>query len=135
MTDLQGFYVTLSLDGTDITARLESVDLERTKNVKKKSVMDGTPGAEHLATEHVSALAMVGFVDEAGMEALEATYAKNTEVPYSLFVGDATAGLDAGTYTGNITLARLMMRSTTDDNWRFEMNGDGGSVVYTPPVP
>lgn len=134
MTDLQGFYVTLTLDGTDLTPRLESLELERNKNVKKKSVMDGTPGADHLSTEHVSALAMVGFVDEIEQETLEGIYAKNAEVAFSLFLGDATDALDAGTYSGVITLARLMMRSTTDDNWRFEMNGDGGTVIYTPPV-
>ena len=135
MTDLQGFYVTLTLDTVDTTPRLESLDLERSKNVAQKSTMDGNPGADHLATEDTAVLAMVGFVDDAEQEILEATYAKDTEVPFSLFVGDATESLDAGTYSGFITLARLMMRATTDDNWRFEMNGDGGSVTYAPPVP
>lgn len=135
MTDLQGFYVTLTLDAVDTTPRLESLDLERSKNVAKKSTMDGTPGADHLATEDTAVLAMVGFVDDAGQEILEATYAKDTEVPFSLFVGDATESLDAGTYSGNVTLNRMMMRTVGEDVWRFELNGDAGSVLYAPPIP
>lgn len=135
MADVQGFYVTLTLDGTSITALCESVDLERTKAQLKKSTMDGSPGADYLAGEQTSTLTMAGFVNEDGQKGLEQSYEKDVEVPYSLFIGDTTDGLDAGTYTGNITLSRMTLRSSGEEVWRFELDGAGGLVVYTPPTP
>ena len=134
MADLQGFYVTLTLDGTNITAQLESADLERSKAQLKKSTMDGNPGAEYLPGEQTSTLTMVGFIDEAGLNGLEQSFAKNIEVPYSLFVGDATESLDAGLYSGNVTLTRFTVRASGEEVWRFELDGQGGAATYTPPT-
>ena len=134
--DINGFLVTLTLDGNVITALCTNLGFDRTVSSLKKSVMDGTGSPTYLGSEETGTFNIVGSVIEgaAGVEALETTWAKKAEVPFIIEVGDG-ATIDAGTYSGDTLLNAFNITAAPDDTWSFDITGDTGIIAYTPPAP
>ncbi len=134
MADVQGFLVTLTLDAVEITAFCNDVTLSRAKNVMSKPTMDGTGVPIQLAGSLTGTLSMSGQVDTAGQDGLETTWAKDTAVAFILEVGDG-ATIQAGTYSGNVTLSTFDVEAAASDAWNFSLEGATDSVDYVAPVP
>lgn len=135
MTDVQGFLVDLTLDGTVITARLQDLSLDRTRNVMAKATMKGDGKPTQLAGQETGTLSMNGQVDTAGQAGLETTWEKTDSVAFSLEIGDG-ATIDAGTYTGQVLLGSFNVSTAADGMVDFALSGDTyGAVTYTPPTP
>ena len=134
--DIQGFLVVLTLDGNDITVQCTRLAVDRSKASLKKSTMDGTGSPEYIPGEETGQLGITGSVIEGAVaiEALEETWAKAAEVPFSVLVGDG-ATVDAGTYSGDTLLQTFNVGTEPSDTWSFDMVGDTGKIVYTPPTP
>jgi len=131
MADVQGFLVSLTLDGDVITALCSDVSLTRAKNVMSKPTMDGTGVPTQLAGQATGTLSMNGQVDTVGQDTLETTWVLNTKVPFILDVGD-NATIKAGTYIGNVTLSAFDIDAAASDSWNFALSGATDSVTYTP---
>jgi hypothetical protein len=134
--DIQGFLVTLTLDGNVITALCTNLGIERSKASLKKSTMDGTGSPTHLPGEETGSFDILGSViaGAANIEALEATWAKAVAVPFIIDVGDGVL-IEAGVYTGDTLLNAFNLATTPDDVWSFEIGGDTGKITYTAPTP
>jgi len=134
MTDLPGFLVALTLDGTEITAQCNDVALNRTRNAMAKATMDGTGFPTQLAGQETGELAMNGQVDTAGWKGLEQTWGKAAVVPFNLVVGDSGT-IDAGTYSGSVLLSSYGAEASADGMWNFALTGTtSGLVLFTPPA-
>jgi len=134
--DVQGFLVTLTLDGNDITVQCTNLSLDRAKAALKKSTMDGTGSPTYLPGEETGVFDIAGSVipGATNIEALETTWAKQVEVPFIIDVGDG-ATIEAGTYTGNTLLNTFNVVTAPDDTWTFDISGDTGKITYTAPTP
>ena len=134
MTDIQGFLVTMTLDGADVTLWLNDLTLERSKAILNKATMDGTGYPTQLPSSKSGALNMNGQVDTAGAQVLEATWAKDVPVAFSLVVGDG-ATIAAGTYSGNLALSDFAIETSADDAWNFGLQSvTSGAVAYAAPA-
>ena len=131
MADIQGFLTTVVIDGTDVTAQFGDVALSLSKNVMSKPTMDGTGDPLKLVGQKSGTLTVNGQVDTAGFAGLNTTWAKDTKVPFSVEIGDG-ATIDAGTYSGSVTLNSFAPEASADDTWNVAISGDTDSVVYTP---
>ena len=134
MADIQGFYVTLTLDTNDITLYCNNLTLDRTRNVLTKPTMDGTGEPKFLGGTRVGNLSMDGQVDSDGNALLEATWAKDEAVPFTLIVGE-DATITAGSYAGEILLDGNSISVAADDSWDFSMSGAARAIVFTAPTP
>jgi len=134
--DVQGFLVTLTLDGNAVTALCTSLGIDRAKVAMKKSTMDGTGSPTYLNGEETGTFDMGGSVipGAANQEALEVTWAKTVAVPFIIDVGDG-ATIEAGVYSGDTVLTSFDVSTAPDDTWSFEISGDTGRIVYTAPTP
>ena len=119
MADVQGFLTLFNLDGSDVTLQCNSVGLSQAKNVMSKPTMDGTGNPTKLTGQKTGTLTAAGQVDTVGFGGLNTTWEKDTAVAFSLRMGDG-AGVQAGTYSGNVTLSALDVDSSADDTWNFE---------------
>ena len=131
---VQGFLATLTLDTVDITLFVTDVSFDQSKTALDKSVMDGTGDSQMLPGLQTGTLGINGHIDQANLNALETTWAKDTVVPFSLEVSEGL-GTDAA-WSGNIAMTDFTKATTFDGNWAFSISGDtSGAVVYLPSVP
>jgi len=133
MADIAGHITTVTLDSTNITAQMNDVALAQAKNVMSKPTMDGTGDPLKLVGQKSGTLTVNGQVDDAGFAGLAATWAKDTAVPFEVVMGDGAA-LDAGKYSGNVTLSQFDKEAAASDVWNVTISGETDSVAYTPPV-
>ena len=132
MSDVQGFLATITLDSQDITAYLNDASFDRTKTVETKPTMDGTGIPLKLVTQKDGTLTLDGQVDTAGQSVLETIFAKDTPVAFVAIMGDG-ATIDAGTYSGDVTLSGETISTSASDTWNFTMTAEGW-LTFTPPV-
>ena len=60
-----------------------------------------------------------------------------TQIPveFEIHAGDTTAGIDAGTYTGEVVTGSLSISSDAEGEWEWTLDGEtNGPVVFTPAV-
>ena len=130
---VQGFLATLTLDTVDITLFVTDVSFDQTKTVLDKSVMDGTGNMDVIPGMESGTLGINGHIDQANLNALETSWAKDTVVPFVLTVAEGL-GTDAA-WTGNIAMSDFSKATTFDGNWAFSITGTtSGNVAYTPSV-
>ena len=134
MAFVQGFLASITLDGNIVTLVSTDVSLDRSTTALVKNVMDGTGDSQMLPGLRSGTLALNGHVDQANLNLLEVTHAKNTVVP---FIMEISEGLTTdGSYAGNISIAEFSVGSTFDGNWAFSLTGEtSGAVTYTPSAP
>lgn len=59
----------------------------------------------------------------------------NVPVAFEIHAGDATSGIDAGTYTGEVVTGSLSISSDAEGEWEWTLDGEtNGPVVFTVPV-
>ena len=134
MAFVQGFLATLTLDGNIITLFVTDVSLDRSKTGLDKSVMDGSGDSVMLPGLNSGTLAMNGHIDQANLNLLEISYAKDVVVPFILEISEGLTG-DAS-YTGNIAISDFGVNTVFDGNWAFTLNGaTSGAVVYSASTP
>ena len=133
MAFVQGFLASITLDSNDITLVSTDVTLAEARTVLEKSVMDGTGASQSLPGLKSGELTMNGHVDQANLNLLETTWAKDTVVPFSMVI---TEGLGTdGQYAGNVAISAFEKSAGFDGNWAFSMTATtSGAVVYTPSV-
>ena len=131
---VQGFLATLTLDTVDITLFVTDVSFDESKTGLDKSVMDGTGDAVVLPGMTSGTLGINGHIDQANLNALETTWAKDTVVPFVLTVAEGL-GTDAA-WSGNIALTDFSKATTFDGNWAFSLSGTtSGNITYVTSVP
>ena len=131
---VQGFLATLTLDTVDITLFVTDVSLDQAKTALDKSVMDGTGNSGMLPGLQTGTMSINGHIDQANLNALETTWAKDTVVAFTLEISEGLT-TDAA-WAGNIALTDFTKATTFDGNWAFSLSGEtSGSVPYTPSAP
>ena len=134
MPFVQGFLATLTIDGNDITLFVTDVSFDQSKTALDKSVQDGTGNSVMLPGLESGTMSFNGHIDQANLNALEVSWAKDTVVAFVLVVAEGL-GTDAQ-WSGNIALTDFTKATTFDGNWAFSISGDtSGNVAYLPSVP
>jgi hypothetical protein len=134
MAFVQGFLAELTLDTNIITLVTADVSLDESKTSLDKSVMDGTGVSQSIPGKVSGTLTINGHIDQANLNLLEVSWAKDTVVPFILTINEGL-GTD-GTWTGNVTLTSFTRDTAADGNWAFSLSGDtSGVTVFTPSVP
>ncbi len=130
---VQGFLATLTLDTVDITLFVTDVSFDQSKTALDKSVMDSSGDSVMLPGLQTGTLSINGHIDQANLNALETSWAKDTAVAFTLEVNEGLA-TDAE-WAGNIAMSDFTKATTFDGNWAFSISGDtSGAVTYTPSV-
>ena len=131
---VQGFLAILTLDGNVITLFVTDVALSRARTALDKTVMDGTGDTVLLPGLKTGTLSMSGHIDQANLNALEVTLAKDTVVTFALEVNEGL-GTDAQ-WTGSIAITQFDTSTTFDGNWAFTLSGDtSGATTYVTSIP
>jgi len=131
---IQGFLAEITLDGNIITLVTADVSFAETKTALDKSVMDDGGATQSIPGLVSGSLGLNGHIDQANLNLLEVTWAKQVTVP---FIFAITEGLTTdGVWTGNVTLTSFTRETAADGNWAFSLSGDtSGVTVFTPSVP
>jgi len=134
MAFVQGFLAKLILDSIDITLVITNLDLGRSKTSLDKSVMDGTGESTALPGMAKGTLSLDAHIDQANLNLLETSWAKDVPVPFVLTVLE---GLTTDSeWTGTVALSSLDVSTSFDGNWSVSLSGDtSGAVVFTPSAP
>ena len=134
MTDfVQSFLVSLDLDGNDITVNLTDITFDETRSVLSKGTMDGSGAMKNIPGMKSGTMSLSGFVDQLEWNKIEATWAKDTEVPFILTIVQGFA-TDAS-WAGNLVMGDKSVNPAVDAAWAFSLSGDtSGPVTYTPAV-
>ena len=134
MAPVQGFLAVLTLDSVVITLFVTDVSLDRSKTTLDKSVMDGSGDSVMLPGLQTGTMAINGHIDQANLNALETTWAKDTVVPFILEVNEGLT-TDA-TWSGNLSMSEFSTNTVFDGNWAFSLTGESsGAIVYVPSAP
>ena len=117
-----------------ITLFLTDYSLDRSKTALDKSVMDGTGESAMLPGMNSGSLSMNGHVDQANLNLLEISYAKDVPVTFLLKIVE---GLTAdASYAGSLSISSFQVGTNFDGNWAFSLSGDtSGAVVYSASAP
>ena len=134
MAFVQGFLAAITLDGNVVTLVSTDVALDRSTTALEKTVMDGSGTSTMLPGLRSGSLSLNGHVDQANLNLLEVTHAKDTVVP---FIMEINEGLTTdGSYAGNIAITEFSVGTVFDGNWSFTLSGDtSGATTYTPSAP
>ena len=133
MSATQGFLADIELDGVDYTGITVTVPPTRTKGSLNKATQDGTGDMVVIPGMESGSLSLTGFIDEPLHNSLEATWAKDGAVPFTLTVVNGLT-TDAG-WAGDVTLLSLTVQPQEDGLWEFTCDGEtSGAVTYTPSV-
>jgi len=131
---VQGFLATLTLDSNDITLFVTDVSFDQSKTALDKSVMDGSGDSTMIPGLQTGTMSINGHIDQANLNALETTWAKDTVVPFTLEVSEGLT-TDA-VWAGNLSMSDFSKSTTFDGNWAFSISGEtSGAVTYTPSAP
>ncbi len=131
---VQGFLAILTLDTVDITLFVTDVTFDQSKTALDKSVQDGSGDSQMLPGLQTGSLGLSGHIDQANLNALETTWAKDSIVAFTLEVNEGLT-TDAS-WAGNVSLTEFSKTTTFDGNWAFSMTGEtSGAVTYTPSAP
>jgi len=134
MAFVQGFLAEITLDSNVITLVSADVSFAESKTSLDKAVMDGTGAMQSIPGLISGTLAINGHIDQANLNLLEVTWAKETTVPFILEINE---GLTTdGVWTGNLTLTGFSRDTAAEGNWSFSLSGDtSGVTVFTPSAP
>ena len=134
MAFVQGFLAQLTLDANVITLVTADVSLEESKTSLDKSVMDGSGVSQSIPGMVSGSLTINGHIDQANLNLLEASWAKDVPVAFILEINE---GLTTdGSWTGNVTLTGFSRDTAADGNWAFSLSGDtSGVTAFTPSAP
>lgn len=134
MAPVPGMLAALTLDGNIITLVVNRPRLTRSKTSLDKSVMDGSGESVSIPGMKSGTIAIDGFIDQANLNLLEVSYAKDVPVA---FVLELTEGLTTdASWSGNVTLGDYDIEAGPDDLWKFTLGGDtSGTVTFTPSTP
>ncbi len=131
MAPTQGFLASLTLDGTDYTTITVTTPLTRSKGLLNKATMNGSGDMESIPGLSSGSISVAGFLDEPLHNTLEATWAKDDPISFTLTV-ERGLTTDAQWF-GLVTLTSLTVEPTEDGLWAFSLSGEtSGSVVYVP---
>ena len=131
---VQGFLAKLILDTVDVTLFVTDVSFDQAKTGLDKSVMDGTGDSVMLPGLSTGTLSINGHIDQANLNALETTWAKDVVVAFSLQIAEGLTTEAA--WDGFIAMTDFSKSTTFDGNWAFSISGDtSGAVAYTPSAP
>ena len=131
---VQGFLANLKLDTNDITMVLTDVSLDESKTSLDKSVMDGTGESQSIPGKKSGSMSMNGHVDQANLNLLEASWAKQEPVVFTLEISQGLGTADAS-WSGKVTLTSFTKSTSADGNWAFSLSGDTSGVVFSPYTP
>lgn len=129
-----GYLGTITIDSNDLSGGLSATALNRTKADNPKPVF-GQQYAEAVGGQISGEITFEGHVNDNDLPLLEASYAKDSLVPFTLDVGDG-ATIDAGDYAGNAVFRDLEVTGAADGEW--DVSGVlriAGAVTYTAPTP
>ncbi len=131
---VQGFLAKLILDTVDITLFVTDVSFDQSKTGLDKSVMDGSGDSVMLPGLQTGSLSINGHIDQANLNALETTWAKDVVVAFSLQIAEGLT--TEAKWDGDISMTDFTKATTFDGNWAFSITGDtSGAVTYTPSAP
>jgi len=134
MAFVQGFLAEITLDGNVITLVSADVSFDESKTSLDKSVMDGSGVSVSIPGMTSGTLSVNGHIDQANLNLLEVSWAKQTTVPFILAI---TEGLvtDAS-WAGDVTLTSFTRETAADGNWAFSLSGDtSGVTTFVPSTP
>jgi len=134
MAFVQGFLAEITLDSNVITLVSADVSLDESKTSLDKSVMDGSGVSVSIPGMTSGTLSVNGHIDQANLNLLEATWAKDVTVAFILAL---TEGLTTdSSWAGNVTLTSFTRETAADGNWAFSLSGDtSGVTTFVPSAP
>ena len=75
-----------------------------------------------------------GILDSAGAAKLQAAYAAEAPVAFSLQVGEAGQATDGGLHSGNCVIGQLTITGNADGEFEWNLSATSdGTVTFTPP--
>jgi len=134
MAFVQGFLAELELDSNTITLVTADVSLSESKSALDKSVMDGSGVAQSIPGMLSGSLSINGHIDQANLNLLEASWAKDIPVIFRLTITEGLA--TDGDWSGIVTLDSFSRDTAADGNWAFSLSGTtSGPTTFTPSIP
>ena len=134
-TFIPGYLGTVTLNADNISTIGSVVSLTRTRNVMSKPVF-GSPYAYSLGGQKVGAFDASGHISTEQLADLEAAFASDAPIAFSLQVGDAAGATDAGLYSGNCVVGEFTIEASADGEWDWSITATtSGLVTYAPGTP
>ena len=119
----------------DLTVVGNVLSLDITKSVLPKPVF-GQQWRNSAAGQLSGSLSAGGHLSVEIAGDLMAIIEVETPIPFEIHAGDTTAGIDAGTYVGEIVPGSLSISSDAEGEWEWTLDGEtNGPIVFTPAVP
>lgn len=133
-TFIQGFLAEVVIDGADTTPITATVSLNRSRTAIDKAVMDSIGDSVSIPGMRSGVLSLSGHVSTAELNVLEASYAKEVPVAFTVKVVEGLAS-DAE-WVGEFVFETFDIDTSADGNWAFSVSGPtSGPVAYTPAAP
>ncbi len=134
MAFIQGFLAELTLDGNVITLVTADVSFSEAKTSLDKSVMDSSGVSQTIPGMTSGALSITGHIDQANLNLLEASWAKDVAVNFLLVINE---GLTTdGQWSGIVALDSFTRETSADRNWAFSLSGvTSTATIFTPSAP
>jgi predicted secreted protein len=134
-TFIPGYLGTVTLNLEDISAIGSVVSLQKTRNVMTKPTF-GNPWGFSLGGQKIAQFSANGHISAEQAAALEAAFASDLPIEFSLQVGEGSGVTDAGLHTGNCVLSSYTIEANADGEWDWSIEAQtSGTVVYTPASP
>jgi predicted secreted protein len=134
-TFIPGYLGTVTLNADNISAIGSVVSLKKTRNVMTKPTF-GNEWGFSLGGQKIGAFSASGHVSAEQAADLEAIFASNAPIAFSLQVGEGSAATDAGLHTGNCVVSDYTIEANADGEWDWSIDAQtSGALIYTPASP
>jgi hypothetical protein len=129
---IQGFLVSFTFSGSDITLATTSLSLDDTYSSYEKMVMDGTGESQQLPGAHTGTLSFDTLVDTDTLGLVEAAIATKVPIPYTITVNEG--GATDASYAGSVSATSFTKTPELDGSWTCSFSGNTQDNAFTPAV-
>lgn len=134
-TFIPGWQTTVTLNAEDVSAVGSVVRLQKQRQVMTKPTF-GSPAGFSLGGQRIAQFSANGHISAEKAAALEAMFAADEPIAFSLQVGIGSSDTDAGLHTGLCVISNYTIEANADGEWDWSIEAQtSGEVTYTPASP
>ena len=133
MSFVQGYFLTLTVNGESFQDYTSSADLTLTNETLDKTTL-GVSSRQYITGLQDGTISAQMHLDTAGVGLLQAAYSSTDPVTF-VFRPGKLGGPDAGQWIGGMIITDLTITGSVDDNWQANFSAQiSGDVIYTQPA-
>jgi predicted secreted protein len=131
-TFIPGYLTVINANSEDITANIEVVDYDQSRNVVNKRLM-GSKGTSKVAGKIDRSWSLRGNLTAEQAENFQDIFELDAPFAFTLQIGEGAGATDSGLYSGNAIAASYRITGNADGDYSINLDLQAhGDVTYTP---